>query len=386
MKKTKLFAVLLCLVLTIASFGFVACNNTNDTQTTHNYSQEWSFDKENHFHKCTDEGCTEVSEKAAHTIENGACTVCGYENEQSEAAINAKYLNFVTSVTEMKAEEGYTASIKDANVTVKNLPVEIIKDEKSNCETIDTNLIVTANIELFVGKDAKGEFTLKAHAVLDGVVKNADATKQKAYADVVTTANASATLVAESGKIYAHVTAETKYDGIPEEYKPYNTADTFDLPISMTYEDFINLILSMAGNDSDSIGSPDVNPAQMLISYAEKVFGAMGEILSVVDVDRMKAVAVDYIKRVINLSYNVTETENGYTVALDFNKVADVLNDFADLKASEFLNKYVMDGGYDDFCNAIINALDYNVEFIVNSLDKAGIDINEIVAKINANL
>ena len=384
MKKTKLFAVILCLVLAIASFGLAACGSTNNTQTTHHYSAEWSFDKENHFHKCTDEGCTEVSEKAAHTIANGACTVCGYK-EPTEEELNAKYLNFVNSVSELKAEEGFTARISGAKVVVKDSEVDI-NDANNDYETIKADLHFNADIELFIGKDANGEFTLKAHAEIAGEVKNADKTAQPVYADTVSTATITATVVAEGGRVYLRAMGESKYDGIPEDYKPYNES-TFDLPMSMTYEDLFNLIMALLPSDGDSvIGAPDVSVAEIIKTYAGKIIDAVSELLSTVDAEQVKAVAVEYVKALIEQNYKVTETENGYTVAVDYDKIANIVNDLADLTVSEYYDKYAKEGSFDELCNAIIKALDYNVEFIIGSLDEMGIDLNAIVAKIDSVL
>ena len=65
----------------------------------HTPSAEWSYDSENHWKKCTNEGCNEKFELAAHTFDNGVitaeptettdgvrtytCTVCGYEKTES---------------------------------------------------------------------------------------------------------------------------------------------------------------------------------------------------------------------------------------------------------------------------------------------------------------
>ncbi|MBP3401553.1 MAG: bacterial Ig-like domain-containing protein [Clostridia bacterium] len=66
---------------------------------THTFSEDWQNDAENHWHACTDEGCEEKSDVAAHTYGEGAvttpatedsegvmtytCTVCGYEKTEA---------------------------------------------------------------------------------------------------------------------------------------------------------------------------------------------------------------------------------------------------------------------------------------------------------------
>ena len=40
----------------------------------HTFDTKWSIDATNHWHKCTDSECTEVSENAAHTWNDGEIT------------------------------------------------------------------------------------------------------------------------------------------------------------------------------------------------------------------------------------------------------------------------------------------------------------------------
>lgn len=386
MKKTKLFAILFCFVLAVASFGFAACApKTDDTdKTTHHYDKVWTSDKDEHYRKCTDEGCTEVKDKAAHTFTNGVCTVCGYKVPTAEET-NARYTNFVNSVSDLKAEEGFTARIKNANVVIKNTDIDI--DKADGYETIKADVYFNANAELFIGKDANGKFTAKVHAEITGETKNADKAAQPAYADVITTAKITATVVAEGGKVYLRATGENKYDGIPAAYQPYNGEEKFDYPMSMTYEELFDFIMTLLPSDGDStIGAPEVSIKEIIKTYAEKIFGAIGELLSTVDVDQVKAFAVDYLKALIEQNYKVTETENVYTVSVDFDKIASIVNDLADLTVSEYYDKYAKEGNFDKLCNTIIKALDFNVEFIVGKLDEAGIDVNAVVAKIDSVL
>lgn len=46
----------------------------------HAFSEEWTYDGENHWRVCTDKNCDEVSDKAAHVYDNACdidCNVCG---------------------------------------------------------------------------------------------------------------------------------------------------------------------------------------------------------------------------------------------------------------------------------------------------------------------
>ena len=82
MKKTIRMILSLVLVLVLGAALLVACNNKGGEEPeTHTYSTTWSHDASEHWHQCTQEGHTDVADKAAHTYDNDAdttCNVCGY--------------------------------------------------------------------------------------------------------------------------------------------------------------------------------------------------------------------------------------------------------------------------------------------------------------------
>lgn len=47
----------------------------------HTFATAWTYDETNHWHAATCEHTTEVSGKAAHTLTDGACGVCDYKQE-----------------------------------------------------------------------------------------------------------------------------------------------------------------------------------------------------------------------------------------------------------------------------------------------------------------
>lgn len=71
---------------------FSCAQNSTPTEPTHHFSNEWSSDETYHWHACTDEGCTEVSDKETHNFTTNVveptyatkgythheCTVCHY--------------------------------------------------------------------------------------------------------------------------------------------------------------------------------------------------------------------------------------------------------------------------------------------------------------------
>lgn len=75
MKVKKGLAILLA---TSACFSFVACEEQGTPEPApaheHSWATEWSKDKDNHWHACTGDDCTEVAEKEAHTWNDGEIT------------------------------------------------------------------------------------------------------------------------------------------------------------------------------------------------------------------------------------------------------------------------------------------------------------------------
>lgn len=55
----------------------------------HEYSSEWSYNEEYHWHAATCEHDT-INDKSAHTLENGVCSVCGYSNKANDAELTAE--------------------------------------------------------------------------------------------------------------------------------------------------------------------------------------------------------------------------------------------------------------------------------------------------------
>lgn len=94
MKKTIRMILSLVLVLVLGAALLVACNNKGGEETpeTHTYSATWSNDASEHWHQCTQDGHTDVADKAAHTYDNDAdttCNVCGYERPAHDHAATA---------------------------------------------------------------------------------------------------------------------------------------------------------------------------------------------------------------------------------------------------------------------------------------------------------
>ena len=88
MKKLVSILIAICTCLSVCVM-FTACGDEHE----HTYGTEWSKDETHHWHACEGESCTEVSDKAEHTWNDGevttdptadadgvktfTCTVCG---------------------------------------------------------------------------------------------------------------------------------------------------------------------------------------------------------------------------------------------------------------------------------------------------------------------
>ena len=443
MKKTKLFAILFCFVLAVASFGFAACApKTDDTdKTSHHYSEIWTSDENEHYHKCTDEGCTEVADKAAHTFTDNVCTVCGYKKAENPddpvepvdpvdptkpteptnpTEPNPKYTAFVQSVTELEPSEGFTVSLSDWKYKQNNMSSQITTGEdEEDFVIVIGNADINVDFELFVGKDAEGAFIAKGRMLFDGVYYNADKAKQPEYADVISTATLNATFVVENETIYFDYAMNAEYNGIPAAYRAFNEEKESKRG-SMTFEEFIEYIYSqddVNGSISGGIGNDDTfgggaiggviggnpvggaigggsddetmsgtSPAYMTIALFSALPEMMKSLLPEDWNDENTALAItSAFDKALSLGYKVTETADGYAISPDFDKIKTLLTDLADLSVAEYLDKYVLEGHYDDVCAFINDALDYNVEFIVGKLDEIGVDINALVKKMNDN-
>ena len=99
-------------------------------------SAEWSYDSENHWKKCTAEGCDEKLELAAHTFDNGVittrptensegvktytCTVCGYEKTESIEKLPSKPAKVIYPITisgDVTADKSSAAAGENVNVS-----------------------------------------------------------------------------------------------------------------------------------------------------------------------------------------------------------------------------------------------------------------------------
>ena len=76
--KKKLLAVTAAALSAVFAFALAACDDGEATggsgTYTHTYSEQWSYNDTDHWHACTGADCDEVTDKAAHTWDNGTIT------------------------------------------------------------------------------------------------------------------------------------------------------------------------------------------------------------------------------------------------------------------------------------------------------------------------
>lgn len=103
-KKLKVLLLATCVALP-TMFGLTACGHKHD------FSANWLKDADSHWHVCSDDDCSEVSDKSTHTFVAKhdstqywqECSVCGQQGEKTTATVNETTLK---NALEFKDAEG----------------------------------------------------------------------------------------------------------------------------------------------------------------------------------------------------------------------------------------------------------------------------------------
>lgn len=104
-KRSKIVNMILLLLISVLSFGLVACNTTPETEHTHvfniggvcvecgyekphehSWSDEWSNNKTHHWHSPACNDTDELKDKAEHSFVGNICSECHYNRTIPEAA------------------------------------------------------------------------------------------------------------------------------------------------------------------------------------------------------------------------------------------------------------------------------------------------------------
>lgn len=378
MKKSKILAIVMCVIAAVACFGFAACNG----DTKHNFATTWESDRNYHWHACTDEGCTEVSDKAEHTFENGKCTACE-RTDVSNLTVTDLYVKLVDSVADVKKSEGYGAAIKDAAITVKGneeMSLDVKKNETEYMYIIP-DVEGKANAEIFVGRDADGEFVLYLTANITLNLKKSELNTEdlSEFKDVIATGVINANVIIEKGIVYFNAEMAANYDGIPEAYKEFNSEEKDVVKKSFTIEELLN----------ELFGKPEgIGPIIAIIKNVlpEIVAKAETEFKPVIEkiVAKNKEFIDKYLKKIIDNQFKVTETNDGYVITVDADKIKATIDDMFDLTVDEFFDKYVGKGAYDKMALAVSTLLNMNAKTTIVAAESAiGMDLNALAAKIN---
>ena len=378
MKKSKILAIVMCVIAAVACFGFAACNGG----TKHNFATTWESDRNYHWHACKDEGCTEVSDKAEHTFENGKCTACE-RTDVSNLTVTDLYVKLVDSVADVKKSEGYGAAIKDAAITVKGTEEMSLDVKKNETEYmyIIPDVEGKANAEIFVGRDADGEFVLYLTANITLNLKKSELNTEdlSEFKDVISTGVINANVIIEKGIVYFNAEMVAKYDGIPEAYKEFNSEEKDVVKKSFTIEELLN---ELFGNP-EGIGSIIAiikNVLPEIVVKAETEFKPVIEKI----VAKNKEFIDKYLKKIIDNQFKVTETNDGYVITVDADKTKATIDDMFDLTVDEFFDKYVGKGAYDKMALAVSTLLNMNAKTTIVAAESAiGMDLNALAAKIN---
>ena len=155
MKKKILFTIVVVVLACLLACVFVACNKNKDATSngsstgsgsstgethTHTFVADWTNSESGHWHVCSDAECTEKSDFAAHsfgewfvTDEAGygtagskyrECSVCGYKQIETIAALDAKAneITFNKMLTKTYNSEAVSISESDYAVTSGETP------------------------------------------------------------------------------------------------------------------------------------------------------------------------------------------------------------------------------------------------------------------------
>lgn len=119
MKKTGILAVSIAAAVSVAAALTIGlCFAFGGANHEHTFSQDWSSDATDHWHAATCGHEDATSDKEAHTLFAGKCTVCGYEQECTLTE-NTDFIGLVSDrVTEEEWKAIYSEE-KFKNVTVR---------------------------------------------------------------------------------------------------------------------------------------------------------------------------------------------------------------------------------------------------------------------------
>ncbi|MBQ7373936.1 MAG: hypothetical protein IJW64_05180 [Clostridia bacterium] len=77
MKKLLSHVLTLCVCFCI-TISLTACLENSETEHTHDFDVNWSYNETHHWHACKEKTCEEISQKNEHSMANNKCSICDY--------------------------------------------------------------------------------------------------------------------------------------------------------------------------------------------------------------------------------------------------------------------------------------------------------------------
>lgn len=376
MKKTKILTVVLCLILALASVGFVACSD-NGTHTEHTYETTWTYNATEHWHKCTKDGCTSVSDKAPHNFVNGVCE-CGAK-EGVKATPSEMLISFANSIAKIENSKGYNVLAKGVTGSVRGTEYEY--KNGSERVSIPVEATFTADAEIFAGKDAEGNFEAKGNVSL-AITLNKNTTEEifKDVKDVVTVMTAKAAFAVKGEYIYAQYEMKDSQEGLPEGCT--STNDEMSGDVKMSFDELIAMIGGLISSDG-SVPTVMVTVIRILPQVADKLAAYVKPIAEKAYV-LSKSFLDEYLKKAMAINYSFTETEDGYVITTDLEKAKTVINDMCDMTMGDFIDKYVGENAVEKVAAVVKKLADMKIKDIITFAEMSlGLDLNEAEKLVN---
>lgn len=374
MKKTKILTVVLCLILALASVGFVACGG-NETHTEHTYETTWTYNATEHWHKCTKDGCTSVSDKAPHNFVNGVCE-CGAK-ESVKATPSEMLISFANSLAKIENSKGYNVLAKGVTGSVSGTEYSVNTPDYD----IPVEANFTADAEIFAGKNAEGNFEAKGNVSLTITLnKNTTEEKFKDVKDVVTVMTAKAAFAVKGEYIYAQYEMKDSQEGLPEGCTSTNQEMSGD--IKKSFDELIAMIGGLVSPDG-SFPTVVATVIRILPQVADKLAAYVKPIAE-------KAYALsksfldEYLKKAMEINYSFTETEDGYVITTDLEKAKTVINDMCDMTMGDFIDKYVGEDAVEKVAAVVKKLANMKIKDIITFAETSlGLDLNEAEKLVN---
>lgn len=374
MKKTKILTVVLCLILALASVGFVACSD-NGTHTEHTYETNWTYNATEHWHKCTKDGCTSVSDKAPHNFVNGVCECSAKEGVK--ATPSEMLISFANSIAKIENSKGYNVLAKGVTGSVSGTEYSVNTPDYD----IPVKATFTADAEIFAGKTAEGDFEAKGNVSL-AITLNKNTTEEifKDVKDVVTVMTAKAAFAVKGEYIYAQYEMKDSQEGLPEGCT--STNDEMSGDVKMSFDELIAMIDGLISSDG-SFPTVMATMIRILPQVADKLAAYVKPIAEKAYV-LSKSILDEYLKKAMAINYSFTETEDGYVITTDLEKAKTVINDMCDMTMGDFIDKYVGENAVEKVAAVVKKLADMKIKDIITFAEMSlGLDLNEAEKLVN---